>query len=105
MSELTKKYGKLNEPTKLCTKIPNKNYRSVISFNALSYIPMLKGAFTSTETDADTETWTDKMALVPNGISVSVQCEHLHIFPNERFLMVSVSVRVKAENVHNVRRT
>ena len=34
--------------------------------------------FTLTETVADTETETDKVVTVSNGIGASVQCEHLH---------------------------
>ena len=36
------------------------------------------GTFTLTETGADTETETDKIATILNGTVVSVQCEHLH---------------------------
>ena len=36
------------------------------------------GAFTLTETETETET--DKMATIPNGISVSEQYERLHTF-------------------------
>ena len=35
-------------------------------------------AFTLRDTQSDSETVTDKMATVPNGISVSVQYEHIH---------------------------
>ena len=52
------------------------------------------GAFTITEPNTDTETKTDKMATIPNGISVSVQYEYLHTILYKLFLCISVSVSV-----------
>ena len=52
---------------------------------------MHSGAFIRTETD--TQTVTDTMATVPNGIGVAGQHEDLHKIP---FLSISVSVSVNA---------
>ena len=52
------------------------------------------GTFTLTETDIVTEI--DKMATVPNGISVSVQYEHLLTVIYDPPLLVSVSLSVNA---------
>ena len=59
---------------------------------------MMRWTLTETKTNNDTEA--DKMALVPNGIGLSVQNEHVHAIIYEPFLssllLVSVSVSVKA---------
>ena len=55
---------------------------------------LCKGAFTIRETEADTETETDKMAIVPNGIRVPVQYKYLHTILIKPFLSISVSVSV-----------
>ena len=52
------------------------------------------GTFTLTETDTVTEI--DEMAIVPNGISVWVQYEHLHTVIYKPTLSVSVSLSVNA---------
>ena len=49
-----------------------------------------------TLSDTDTETETDEMATVPNGISVSEQSEHLHTILYSPFLSVMVLASVFA---------
>ena len=48
------------------------------------------GVFTLTKTNTETET--NKIVTAPNGISFSVQYEHLHKFCTSHFLSASVLV-------------
>ena len=51
------------------------------------------GAFTLTETGADTEIETDKIATILNGTVVSVQCEHLRtILYNPLFIGLCIGL-------------
>ena len=56
--------------------------------------PAITGRSTLTETKTNTETEIDKMALVPNGIGLLVQNEHVHTIIYETFFSVSVLVSV-----------